>query len=68
MKPIPRKVCFVIPTYNEAANITRLLQQLTDLYRDDDVMVLVVDDRSPDGTAQRVREFVQKQPVAATPV
>ena len=53
------RVCFVIPTYNEALNITLLLRQLTELYPGEDVAFLVVDDRSPDGTAQRVREFME---------
>ena len=51
------RVCFVIPTYNEALNITSLLTRLTQLYGDEDVAFLVVDDESPDGTAQLVREF-----------
>ena len=51
------RVCFVIPTYNEALNITLLLTQLTQLYGDADTAFLVVDDGSPDGTARLVREF-----------
>ncbi len=54
----PARVCFVIPTYNEAPNITLLLRQLTELYPGADTLFLVVDDGSPDGTAQRVREFM----------
>jgi dolichol-phosphate mannosyltransferase len=50
-------VCFVIPTYNEALNISSLLARLTQLYGDTDVAFLVVDDGSPDGTARLVREF-----------
>ncbi|MCY3985638.1 MAG: glycosyltransferase, partial [Candidatus Dadabacteria bacterium] len=50
-------VCFVIPTYNEALNISPLLGQLTQIYRDKNTKFLVVDDDSPDGTAQHVREF-----------
>ena len=50
-------MCFVVPTYNEASNITPLLRRLTDLYRDADTTFLIVDDRSPDGTARLVREF-----------
>lgn len=53
------RVCFVIPTYNEALNITSLLRQLTELYPGEDMAFLVVDDNSPDGTAQRVREFME---------
>jgi len=51
------RVCFVIPTYNEALNVTLLLRQLTQLYGDPDTAFLVVDDHSPDGTARLVREF-----------
>ena len=43
----------IIPTYNESENISTLLDQLTVL----DVDVLIVDDNSPDNTA----EFVKKQ-------
>lgn len=51
------KACFVIPTYNEAPNITSLLKRLVQLYGDECVAFLVVDDESPDGTARLVREF-----------
>ena len=51
------RVCFVIPTYNEALNISSLLARLTHLYGGADVAFLVVDDGSPDGTARLVREF-----------
>ena len=54
------KICFVIPTYDEALNINPLLRQLTELYRDPDVAFLIVDDESPDGTAHLVREFMEK--------
>jgi dolichol-phosphate mannosyltransferase len=43
----------VIPTYNEAENIGRLLPLI--LARDPGLQVLVVDDNSPDGTAGVVR-------------
>ena len=55
------KVCFVIPTYNEALNITSLLSRLTQLYGDEDTAFLVVDDKSPDGTARLVREFAARE-------
>ncbi len=56
------RVCFVIPTYNEAANITPLLERLTALYPGEDTAVLIVDDRSPDGTGQLVRAFAASDP------
>lgn len=60
LKPAsPPRVCFVIPTYNEALNVTPLLRRLCELYRDDDTAFLIVDDESPDGTARLVREFAR---------
>ncbi len=43
----------VVPTYNEADNIGRLVPQI--LAQDTRLSVLVVDDNSPDGTADVVR-------------
>ena len=54
--PSGPRVCFVIPTYNEADNITLLLPRLAELYPDPNVRFLVVDDESPDGTGRLVRE------------
>ena len=51
----PPRVCFVIPTYNEAENITLLLQRLSELYPDPNMLFLVVDDESPDGTGRLVQ-------------
>lgn len=45
----------IIPTYNERENIEALLTQV--LQQQADVHVLVVDDNSPDGTAELVEEF-----------
>lgn len=49
------KLLVVIPTYNEATNIAVLLPRLFQWIPG--VSVLVVDDGSPDGTAQVVREL-----------
>ena len=51
------RVCFVVPTYNEAPNVSPLLARLTEEYKGESTRFLVVDDESPDGTADRVREF-----------
>ena len=40
----------IIPTYNEASNITELLDNLLD----ENLHILVVDDGSPDGTSKIV--------------
>lgn len=49
-----RHTVIVIPTYNEADNITDLLARLREA--SPTAHVLFVDDQSPDGTADRIRE------------
>jgi dolichol-phosphate mannosyltransferase len=49
----------VVPTYNEAANIAALVQQIIAAPR---FSVLVVDDNSPDGTGRIVAEIVDRYP------
>jgi len=56
----PLKVLAMIPTFNERENITALIKEI--LLLSDDFGVLVVDDDSPDGTADAVRELAQKEP------
>jgi dolichol-phosphate mannosyltransferase len=56
-------VCVIVPTYNEAENITPLLRQLlavADGMSDVRATVLVVDDESPDGTAEIVSQIQQE--------
>jgi dolichol-phosphate mannosyltransferase len=50
----------VIPTYNERENIAELLPVLLALSEEPDV--LVVDDASPDGTAQEVERWQREAP------
>ena len=45
----------VVPTYNEIENIERLVRNVFALQRSFDI--LIVDDNSPDGTAQKVKEL-----------
>lgn len=54
------RTCFVIPTYDEAANIKPLLQRLAHLHPSREAAFLIVDDGSPDGTANLVRECSAK--------
>lgn len=49
----------VVPTYNEHLNIVDILTQL--LAMNDAIHILVVDDASPDGTADLADAFVQKE-------
>ncbi|HRA12382.1 MAG TPA: polyprenol monophosphomannose synthase [Chitinophagaceae bacterium] len=48
----------IIPTYNEKENINNILHAIFNL--NDGFHVLVIDDGSPDGTAQIVRELIPK--------
>lgn len=47
-----RKICTVIPTYNEAENILNLLNFIERI----GITAIVVDDNSPDGTGELVRK------------
>lgn len=49
----------IIPTYNEIENIERILRTVFDLPVD--FHVLVVDDGSPDGTAQQVKRLIAEE-------
>ncbi len=48
------KAVILIPTYNESVAIVELLSQLSTLHNSRDFDVLVIDDNSPDGTADIV--------------
>lgn len=50
----------ILPTYNERENIDAMLQRLMALPFG--LHVLVVDDHSPDGTGEAVREWVAREP------
>ena len=50
-----RRTLVVIPTYNESENITRLIPEV--LRQDPGIEVLIVDDSSPDGTANLVKQM-----------
>jgi len=52
------KTIIVIPTYNEAENITNLIEQLEAL--DGDFGIIIVDDNSPDGTGDMVAEAMKQ--------
>jgi dolichol-phosphate mannosyltransferase len=54
------KSLIIIPTYNELNNIQKLLTDLTNMYPM--CHILVVDDNSPDGTANYVEELSRVNP------
>lgn len=58
-----KKAIIIIPTYNERENISKLipvLETVFDRISDWDMHVLIVDDNSPDKTADIVRDFAKK--------
>src|SRR3989344_6395330 len=54
------KTTVVIATYNEKENIQRLLQEILSLNLPE-LNIIVVDDNSPDGTAEIVQKFNNPQ-------
>ncbi len=56
-------VSIVIPTYNECENITEIVTHLAHTLSDIDYELIVVDDGSPDGTAEVAEELCEKYPV-----
>ena len=54
------KQVVIIPTYDEAENIRDLLSVLTNL--DNVLEILIIDDNSPDGTAEIVKSIMQDNP------
>ncbi len=59
------KFSIVIPTYNEAGGIERLIRELDDLFKQNalDGEIIVVDDNSPDGTGAIVDRLATQFPV-----
>jgi dolichol-phosphate mannosyltransferase len=53
------KVVIVVPTFNERDNIRRLIESLQEVFisLEHDMHILVADDRSPDGTAEIIRDI-----------
>ncbi len=55
---------FVIPAYNEAENIPKLLADLAPVARELGARVIIVDDGSTDGTAEVIREHARDMHLA----
>ena len=53
-------VAVMLPTYNEAENIESLVREIQSL--DLDLTIAVIDDSSPDGTADIVRKLQKRKP------
>ena len=57
---MPERALVIIPTYNEAVNLSNLVPQV--LAQDPRIEVLVVDDNSPDGTGQLAEALAVENP------
>ncbi|MCH7963211.1 MAG: polyprenol monophosphomannose synthase [Bacteroidetes bacterium] len=55
-----KKALIIIPTYDELENLPKLLPEV--LSKDENIDVLIVDDSSPDGTANWVEKEAEKNP------
>lgn len=62
MERAPRLVSIVVPTYNERQNLPRLIAAIAENARWP-YEVIVVDDSSPDGTADLARDLAKTYPV-----
>jgi len=60
MKKKSLQTIVMIPTYNEAGNIKKLIQQILKI--NNSIGCLIVDDNSPDGTADIVKQLQKKYP------
>ena len=65
-RPASLTATVVVPTYNEAENISRLVPELLALR--DNLTVIVVDDASPDGTGKLVDAFAHDFPERVFPL
>lgn len=65
MNPIAPDISIIIPTYQEAENLRVLLPRLLQVLHDTGQAfeVLIMDDRSTDGTEAAVLPFIQAEPV-----
>ena len=57
-----RNACVVTPTYNERGNITKLIELIGEACNSTEFRMLVMDDGSPDGTADAVDEMRSRYP------
>lgn len=61
-KAIVVELTVVVPSYNEVDNVELLIKRLAAALRGIEWEVIYVDDDSPDGTAEKVRELAETNP------
>ncbi|MBB5696103.1 glycosyltransferase family 2 protein [Muricoccus pecuniae] len=61
-RPLPAELTVIIPCFNEAANVAPMVERLEAALRGVAWEAVFVDDNSPDGTAERVREIAARDP------
>ena len=54
------EIAIVVPTFNEIENIEALVSAVQAALEGHDYEIIIVDDDSPDGTADRVREIAKR--------
>jgi dolichol-phosphate mannosyltransferase len=58
------RIVIILPTYNEKENISRMIplleEEILPRIKNHDIQLLVVDDKSPDGTGDAVKDFMGK--------
>lgn len=58
-----RLVSIVVPTYNERQNLPRLVASIQQYLKHRAFEIIVVDDASPDGTAELARDLARTHPI-----
>lgn len=59
------RISIVVPTYNERENIIKLVPKIFDVFKKSNIdgNVIIVDDKSPDGTALEVKKMQELYPI-----
>ena len=54
------RLSIIIPTYNEKENISKILDKLKKALKGNEYEIIFVDDNSPDGTSDEVKNFMKE--------
>ena len=62
MKNIEKSYSIILPTYNEAGHIKKLIHEIYDIFSKNDILfeIIIVDDNSSDGTINIINELCTK--------